>query len=113
MNNPHAPIVGESILGVEVNVAKVAAAGYSANKLIGTTIHNEAGKEVGTVHDLIVAPDGEVSLAVVEVGGFIGIDSKWVAVPATMFEPAEAGDVVLPKATEEELTKMPAFRYAH
>lgn len=113
MNTPHAPIVGESILGVEINVAKVAAAGYSANKLIGSTVHNDEKKEVGIVHDLIVAPDGEISLAVVEVGGFVGIDSKWVAVPAVMFEPAADGDVVLPKATEEELTKMPAFRYAN
>ena len=64
------------------------------------------------VHDLIVAPRGDVSLAIMEVGGFIGIDSKWVAVPADMFEPGDNGQFVLPKATEEELTKMPSFRYA-
>ena len=112
MTTSSAPMAGESILGVEVNVAKVQAAGYSANKLIGSDVQNETGTRVGAVHDLIIAPHGDVSLAIMEVGGFIGIDTKWVAVPADMFEPGEGGHFVLPKATEEELTKMPSFRYA-
>ncbi|WP_050532525.1 PRC-barrel domain-containing protein [Pseudaestuariivita atlantica] len=107
------PTAGETILGVEVNVAKVRAAGYSANRLIGSTVQNEAGDRVGDVHDLIIAPHGDVSLAIMEVGGFIGIDSKYVAIPADMFETGTDGHFVLPKATEEDLTKMPAFRYAH
>ena len=106
------PMAGETILGVEVNVAKVQAAGYSANKLIGSDVQNEKGARVGAVHDLIIAPAGDVSLAIMEVGGFIGIDTKWIAVPAEMFEPGNDGHFVLPKATEEELTKMPSFRYA-
>jgi uncharacterized protein YrrD len=105
-------MVGETILGVEVNVAKVQAAGYSANQLIGADVQNETGARVGAVHDLIIAPEGAVSLAIMEVGGFIGIDSKWIAVPADMFEPADDGHFILPKATEEELKKMPSFRYA-
>lgn len=112
MTNATPPMAGETILGVEVNVAKVRAAGYSANALIGTDVQNETGARVGAVHDLIIAPKGDVSLAIMEVGGFIGIDSKWVAVPADMFEAGEGGHFVLPKATEEELTKMPSFRYA-
>ena len=109
----NAPTVGETVLGVEVNVAKVVTSGYSANKLIGATVHNNQKKEVGTVHDLIVATDGEVSLAIVEVGGFIGLGSKYVAVPALLFEPGEKDDVILPQATEAELKSMPAFRYAN
>ncbi|MBO9448215.1 PRC-barrel domain-containing protein [Ruegeria sp. R14_0] len=112
MTTSSVPMAGETILGVEVNVAKVRAAGYSANTLIGSDVQNEKGERVGAVHDLIVAPQGDVSLAIMEVGGFIGIDSKWVAVPAEMFEADDHGKFVLPKATEEELTKMPSFRYA-
>lgn len=112
MTTSSPPMAGETILGVEVNVAKIRAAGYSANALIGSDVHNEKGARVGAVHDLIVAPRGDVSLAIMEVGGFIGIDSKWVAVPAEMFQPGEGEHFVLPKATEEELTKMPSFRYA-
>ena len=109
----NAQTVGETVLGVEVNVAKVVTKGYSANKLIGATVHNDAKKEVGTVHDLIVATDGEVSLAILEVGGFVGLGSKWVAVPASLFQPGEKNNVILPKATEAELKKIPAFKYAN
>lgn len=111
MTTATAPTAGETILGVEVNVAKVRASGYSANSLIGSTVRNDSGTEVGAVHDLIVAPHGDVSLAIMEVGGVLGIDSKWVAVPAAMFKPAEDGRFILPKATEEELMRMPSFRY--
>ncbi len=106
-----AQTVGETVLGVEVNVAKVVTKGYSANQLLGATVHNDEKKEVGTVHDLIVATDGEISLAIVEVGGFVGLGSKWVAVPASLFQPGEKNDVILPKATEAELKKIPAFKY--
>lgn len=110
----HAQTVGETVLGVEVNVAKVVTEGYSAKALLGANVHNDQNKSVGYVHDLILAPDGELSLAILEVGGFLGIGSKWVAVPAAMFEPSDADHVVvLPKATAEELTSIPAFRYAN
>ena len=107
-----AQTVGETVLGVEVNVAKVVTEGYSANKLIGANVHNDQDKSVGYVHDLILAPSGELSLAIVEVGGFLGLGSKWVAVPADMFKPGQKDNIViLPKATAEELKKIPAFKY--
>ncbi|MEM1432215.1 MAG: PRC-barrel domain-containing protein [Pseudomonadota bacterium] len=108
-----APLVGETVLGVEVNVATVASKGYSANALIGAAVHNESDQTIGKVHDLIVGVEGEVSLAIVEVGGFLGLGSKWVAVPAHMFEPGPERDVTLEGASEAALKSMPAFRYAN
>ncbi|KNG92111.1 PRC-barrel domain-containing protein [Pseudaestuariivita atlantica] len=108
----HAQTVGETVLGVEVNVSKVVTEGYSANKLIGANVHNDQDKSIGYVHDLIIAPEGNLSLAILEVGGFLGIGSKWVAVPADMFEPGKTDNVVvLPRATAEELKKIPEFKY--
>lgn len=107
-----APVVGQTVLGVEINVSTVASKGYSANTLIGATVHNDKAQNIGTVHDLIVGVEGEVSLAIVEVGGFLGLGSKLVAVPAHMFEPGPAEDVILAGATEAELESVPAFRYA-
>lgn len=107
-----AQTVGETVLGVEVNVAKIVTKGYSANNLIGAQVHNDADKNIGYVHDLIVSTDGDLSLAIIEVGGFLGLGSKWVAVPADLFEPGAKSNIVnLPKATEAELKKMPAFNY--
>ncbi|MDJ0637618.1 MAG: PRC-barrel domain-containing protein [Paracoccaceae bacterium] len=107
-----AQTVGETVLGVEVNVAKVVTKGYSANKLIGANVHNDQDKSVGYVHDLILGTEGDLSLAIVEVGGFLGLGSKWVAVPAELFQPGHKDNIViLPKATAEELKKIPAFKY--
>lgn len=107
-----APIAGHSILGVQVNVQSVVTTGYSANTLIGASVFNDQKKQVGTVHDLIVSTDGQVNLAIVEVGGFIGIGSKYVAIPARLFKEGKKKTVVLPGASEAELKKMPAFQYA-
>ena len=107
-----APVVGETVLGVEVNIATVASTGYSANKLIGATVHNEAAQSIGTVHDLIVGAEGDISLAIVEVGGFLGLGSKWIAVPADLFKPGPSDDVILSGASKGALTAMPPFRYA-
>ncbi len=107
-----APTVGATVLGVEVNVASVKAAGYRASKLIGATVYNEKKKTVGTVNDLIIAGDGQVNLAIIDVGGFLGVGAKHVAIPTKLFERGAKDTVVLPKATEKELKAMPAFHYA-
>ena len=106
------PIAGSSILGVQVNVESVVATGYRATKLIGSKIQNDKGQLVGTVNDLIIAGNGKVTLAILAVGGFVGIGAKFVAVPTQLFKPGEGGKIVLPGATKDELSKMPEFKYA-
>lgn len=107
------PVAGQTVLGVEVNVAAINANGYSANKLIGADVHNGTDDVIGSVHDLIVGVEGEVSLAILEVGGFLGLGSKWVAVPAHLFEADTNSKVVLADANEAALKAMPAFSYAN
>ena len=105
-------MAGQTVLGVEVNVAAINASGHSANKLIGADVHNDADQVIGSVHDLIVGVEGEVSLAILEVGGFLGIGSKWVAVPAHLFEADANSKVILADASEAALKAMPPFAYA-
>lgn len=113
MAESNVPVAGQTVLGVEVNVATINANGYSANKLIGANVYNDANQMVGSVHDLIVGVEGEVSLAIVEVGGFLGLGSKWVAVPAHLFEADADSKVVLANASEAALKAMPPFTYAN
>ena len=108
-----APLAGQTVLGVEVNVAAINASGHSANKLIGADVHNDADQVIGSVHDLIVGVEGEVSLAILEVGGFLGVGSKWVAVPAHLFEADANSKVILADASEAALKAMPPFAYAN
>ena len=51
------------------------------SSLIGQPVVNEVGEKIGDVDDLIMDKQGHVSAALVEVGGFIGVEEKLVAVP--------------------------------
>ena len=105
-----APVVGGAI--VAVNVEVVATTGYRASKLLGSDVYNDQGQKIGKLDDFIVGSEAEVSVAVVSVGGFLGMGSRLVAVPATLVESNDQGQVVLPGATEEMLKALPAFQYA-
>ncbi|MGD9069304.1 MAG: PRC-barrel domain-containing protein [Methyloceanibacter sp.] len=107
-----APVVGTAILGVQVDVEGVSATGYRATKLLGSEVYNDQNEKVGKLDDLIVAGDGQVTLAVLSVGGFLGIGGKKVAVPIQLFKAGGRGKILLPKATKDELKRMPEFKYA-
>ncbi len=107
-----APVAGTAILGVQVDVKGVSATGYRATKLLGSDVYNDQNEKVGTLDDLIVAGDGQVTLAVLSVGGFLGIGAKNVAVPIQLFKAGGKGKILLPKATKDELKGMPEFKYA-
>ena len=96
-----------------------ATSGYRASKLIGAAIYNEQNQQVGTVDDLILAQrTNTVTLAVISVGGFIGIGSKLIAVPIDklQFTPPDGatlglGKVTMPGASKESLNSAPSFTY--
>jgi sporulation protein YlmC with PRC-barrel domain len=49
--------------------------------LIGQPVVNEAGDKIGDIDDLIMDKQGHLSAALIEVGGFIGVEEKLVAIP--------------------------------
>ena len=59
------------------------ATGYRTSKVVGATAVNEANETVGTIDDLIVTPGGQAPYAVLSVGGFLGLGTKYVVVPFT------------------------------
>ena len=69
--------------------------------------------EIGNVGTLVLSPEGQVAKAVIDVGGFLGMGAKPVALDLADIDILrnEAGDevrVYLTK-TREELEAMPAF----
>ena len=58
------------------------ATGYRTSKVVGSSVQNEANETVGTIDDLIVTPTDQVPFAVLSVGGFLGIGTRYVVVPA-------------------------------
>jgi sporulation protein YlmC with PRC-barrel domain len=107
-----APVAGVQPLELTVEAKALVLQGWRASKLIGATVYNDKDERIGKIEDMIVSPDGKVSVAVIDVGGFLGIGQHRVAIPADRFTDIKAKKLVLPKATKESLKALPEFSYA-
>lgn len=103
----NSPIIGTPNLTVATVKMQ---AGLRASKLIGAAVFNSANQQIGTMDDLILDTQNKASLAVISVGGFLGVGGKLVAVPYSAVH-VEGAKVVLPDGTKNALDKMPGFTY--
>lgn len=104
--------------GADLVVAAVKPkSGWRASKLIGSAVYNDQNQQIGSIDDLIVAPDSKVAIAVISVGGFLGMGSKLVAVPYDHLHFETTKDkgerVQLPGASKGTLDAMPSFTYGN
>ena len=108
-----AQIAGSSTIGVTITETKAVAQGWSVKRQVfGEKLVNEKGEKIGEVEDVIVAPDGKLTLAIVEVGGFLGVGEHRVAVPISSLKDANKS-IVMNGATKDSLKALPVFKYAH
>jgi sporulation protein YlmC with PRC-barrel domain len=87
------------------------ATGYRTSKVVGSTVYNEANETVGTIDDLIVTPNERVPFAVLSVGGFLGMGTKYVVVPFSSLVVKDK-KMVVPGATKDSLKSLPEFKYS-
>jgi sporulation protein YlmC with PRC-barrel domain len=85
--------------------------GYRASKLIGAPVVNGQNQRIGTIDDIILNRQNRATLAVVSVGGFLGVGAKLVAVPFDRFRDDGRGNLVLADASRQTLGAMPSFTY--
>jgi hypothetical protein len=85
--------------------------GYRTSKVVGSSVVNEANETVGTIDDLIVTPSEKVPFAVLSVGGFLGLGTKYVVVPYNSLHVRDK-KMMLPGATKDSLKALPEFKYA-
>ena len=85
--------------------------GYRTSKVVGSSVVNEANETVGTIDDLIVTPSEKVPFAVLSVGGFLGMGTKYVVVSYSSLQVREK-KMMLPGATKDSLKALPEFKYA-
>lgn len=104
------PVVGGAVMAVNVDI--VATTGYRASRLLGSDIYNDKGDKIGVLDDFIVGSDANISVAVISVGGFLGMGDRKVAVPASLFTSNQKGQTVLPNASADQLNALPEFLYA-
>jgi hypothetical protein len=109
--NP-SPVFSQAVHLVEVDV-KVLGKGYRASKLMGQNVYNDKNENIGEIDDIIIEGD-DVLFAVLEVGGFLGIGGRLVAVTPESLVIEEDGSklrIKLPGASREELEKSKEFKY--
>ena len=107
-----AQTAGQSTLGVTVVELADVVKGWSAQRqLLGQSVYNDSDEKIGKIEDIIVTPERSVSYAIVGSGGFLGIGSHDVAIPAQQFHMTK-DRLVLPGATKDKLRAMPPFEYS-
>jgi hypothetical protein len=105
------PVVAASpvLSAVKIDLPLLAS-GYRVSKVVGSTVVNAANDTVGTLDDLIVTPNDKVSFAVLSIGGFLGVDTRYVVLPYSAFELRDK-HLVLRDGSKETLKALPEFKY--
>jgi sporulation protein YlmC with PRC-barrel domain len=107
---PALPQAGVQLVKVDLSVV---AKGYRMSKLIGSNVINDKNEKIGTVDDVIADKDKkQLNFAVLQVGGFLGLGGRLVAIPYDSLVIDEAGQkITLPGASKDELKKLSEFNY--
>jgi sporulation protein YlmC with PRC-barrel domain len=109
----HAQVAGSTLIGVSVTEMRDVSTGWSTKRqILGQPVFNDKDERVGSIDDIIIAPDKAVSYAVINAGGFTGLTKHNVAVPVSKLKLADK-KLVLAGATKEALKASPPFEYAN
>jgi sporulation protein YlmC with PRC-barrel domain len=77
-----------------------------ASKLIGMTVRNPQGEDLGDIKDIVINFNkGTVSYAVLSSGGVLGVGEKLLAVPLTAFSESPDGAHLVLNATKTNISQ--------
>ncbi|BAL74878.1 PRC-barrel domain-containing protein [Bradyrhizobium cosmicum] len=54
---------------------------WRTSKMDGLKVYNDANENIGSINDLLMEKNGDIKIAVIGVGGFLGLGEHLVAVP--------------------------------
>lgn len=83
-----------------------------AQEMVGTTVYGADDANVGEIGDVVLAQDGKVDSYIVNVGGFLGIGEKEVAVGSDNLQfmtDADNNKYLYTTFTKEQLDAAPAY----
>jgi sporulation protein YlmC with PRC-barrel domain len=76
---------GPVVAAAQVNALQV----HLGSHLLGSTVKNPQGKDLGTIKDLVISPeDNRVVYAVLSFGGLLGLGERSCAIPLSALKPA-------------------------
>jgi len=93
-------------------LSDVDAGSLSADNIIGTTVYGQNDENVGEISDVVLSQDGKVEAVIVDVGGFLGVGEKSVAVSMDNLAFMADGDgnhYLYTSMTQEQLEAQPAY----
>ena len=79
--------------------------------MLGSTVYDLQNRDIGSVKDLIIDKDGRVAAAVIDVGTFLGMGGKNVAVPLSDIK-TDNNRLTLDR-TKEQLQQMANYDLAN
>ena len=79
-----------------------------ASKMMGSAVYDRQNQDIGKVSDIILNKDGKVDAVVVDVGSFLGMGGKYVAVPLSDIK-SDHNRLTLDR-TKEQLQQMAAYQ---
>lgn len=102
-----------TVAGGPINfVSNLSDGQVEVSELTGKQVVNSAGEELGDIDDLILDREGKPAIAVIGVGGFLGLGEKAVGVPFANLEmvPNEDGEISIRlNASKEDLANAPTY----
>ncbi|PWQ93827.1 PRC-barrel domain-containing protein [Leucothrix arctica] len=81
------------------------------SEIVGEDVKNAADKKIGHVDDLIMSREDDSLMAIISVGGFLGMGDRLVSVPYKDLRMSTDGNDVYLDSTQAVLKAKPEFQY--
>jgi sporulation protein YlmC with PRC-barrel domain len=94
----------------EAIIASEGATDMRADKLIGTSVYNTEGQEVGSVEDIVFDQEGKIVGVVLKVGGMLGIGGKSVGIKWNEVQVSPTEEVMTIMYSQDQLEVAPDFK---
>lgn len=86
----------------------------TADRLTGADVYGREGEQIATVDDLVIGATGEITHAVMDVGGFLGIGTHTIALEIDdldiLWNDADGNVRVQVTMTQEEMESLPEYQ---
>lgn len=85
--------------------------GYRISKLIGRNVQNDKDEKIGALDDFIIIKNKSL-IAIVQVGGFLGVGGRLIAVPYESLSISPDGQkIMLAGASKDAVKGLPEFKF--
>jgi hypothetical protein len=112
---PEPPATGTQPLPDAVINAQVGQVGTPLSSILGKDVHGPKGEQLGRVVDVLADADGQVRVAIIDFGGFLGVGTRRIAVdwPLLRFNPNAHDKSLTLSVTREKLQSAQEYKDAN